>query len=219
MREFPDEFVDLIVTDPPYLIEYKTNRRKDKEHDFCKPIEGDNNPQLIKDYIKECYRIMKKDTAMYMFCSPDTVDFFKQELEKYFNMKNIIIWVKNNWTAGDLEAQLGKQYEMIFLVNKGRKIFNGKRETDVWFFDKIVGEEQLHQNEKPIKLIRKCIELHSNQDDVIFDGFAGSGTTLVAAKEYNRKYVGVEIESRYCEIIEKRLKECKSLSRREKWFE
>ena len=59
---------------------------------------------------------------MYMFCNCDKVDFFKQELENAgFKIKNMIIWVKNNWTAGDLKAQFGKQYEIIFLVNKGRK--------------------------------------------------------------------------------------------------
>ena len=73
-----NESIDLIVTDPPYLIEYKTNYRK-YEHDFDSVIQNDNNPELIIDYIKECYRIMKQDTAMYMFCNFDKVDFFKQE--------------------------------------------------------------------------------------------------------------------------------------------
>ena len=83
MRDIPDKSVDLVVTDPPYLIDYKTNRRKDKLHEFCSVIQNDDNPELISDYIAECFRIMKDDTAMYMFCSFDKVDFFKQELEKY----------------------------------------------------------------------------------------------------------------------------------------
>ena len=103
MRDIPDKSVDLVVTDPPYLIEYKTNHRKDKNHDFCSTIQNDNNPELIKDYIAECYRIMKDNTAIYMFCSFDKVDFFKQELEKHFTIKNMIVWVKNNHTAGDLK--------------------------------------------------------------------------------------------------------------------
>ena len=74
MREnIQDESIDLIVTDPPYLINYKTNHRK-YEHDFDSVIQNDNNPELISDYIKECYRIMKQDTAMYMFCSFDKVE-------------------------------------------------------------------------------------------------------------------------------------------------
>lgn len=91
MDSLPSNYVDLIVTDPPYLINYKTNHRQDKTHDFCTPIEGDTDKGLISEYIKQCYRIMKKDTAMYMFCSADKVDFFKQELERWFKIKNMII--------------------------------------------------------------------------------------------------------------------------------
>lgn len=131
MTTLPDESIDLVVTDPPYLISYKTNRRKERGHKFSNAIENDNNPELIKTYIKECYRVLKNNTAIYMFCSFDKVDFFKSEIEKYFDIKNIIIWKKNNHTAGDLEAQFGKQYEMIILANKGRKPFNGDRLTDV----------------------------------------------------------------------------------------
>ena len=131
IKEIPSNSVDLLVTDPPYLIDYKTNYRKDKEHIFNYAIENDSNPELIKNIIPEWFRVMKDNTAGYVFCSPDKVDFFKIELEKYFNVKNIIIWIKNNWTAGDLVNQFGKQYEMIFLINKGLKAFNGKRLTDI----------------------------------------------------------------------------------------
>jgi len=214
MKNIPNNYIDLIVTDPPYLINYKTNYRKDKTHDFCTHIENDNNPQLIIHYIKECYRIMKDNTAMYMFCSFDKVDFFKQELEKYFNIKNMIIWVKNNWTTGDLEAQYGKQYEIIFLVNKGRSLFNGKRITDIWNFDRISSDKLIHQNEKPIKLIRQCIEKHSKEGDIAFDGFMGSGTTALACKQLNRRFLGCELEKKYCDIINKRL----SQENLDNWF-
>ena len=205
MKQIDDNSIDLIVTDPPYLIEYKTNHRKDKNHEFCSPIQNDNNPQLIKEYIKECNRIMKNNTAIYMFCSFDKSDFFKQELEKYFKIKNMIIWVKNNWTAGDLKGQFGKQYEIVFLANKGRKEINGKRFSDVWMFDRVSGNKQLHQNEKPVDLVKRCILSHSSKDAIIFDGFAGSGTTGVACKNLNRNYILIEKEEKYIDIINKRL--------------
>jgi len=69
MNKLKNESIDLIVTDPPYLIKYKTNYRKNKSHDFCSTIKNDDNEQLITDYINECYRILKNNTAMYMFCS------------------------------------------------------------------------------------------------------------------------------------------------------
>lgn len=201
-----DKSIDLIVTDPPYLINYKSNRRQDKTHKFSKTILNDNNTELIKSYIKECYRILKDNTAMYMFCSFDKVDFFKEEIEKYFNVKNIIIWEKNNHTAGDLEAQFGKKYEMLILANKGRRLFNGDRLTDVWRFNRVSSDKLIHQNQKPIELIKRCIIKHSDIEDVIFDGFMGSGTTAVACIDTDRHFIGSEIDKEYFEIAQKRIK-------------
>ncbi|HET8379823.1 TPA: site-specific DNA-methyltransferase [Streptococcus pneumoniae] len=201
MATIPDNKIDLIVTDPPYLINYKTNWRKEK-HKFSNVIKNDNNPELIK----ECYRILKDDTAIYIFCSFDKVDFFKKEIEKYFSVKNIIIWRKNNHTAGDLEAQFGKQYEMIILANKGRKKFNGERLTDVWDFKRVSSDKLLHQNQKPIELIKRCIVKHSDVGDIVFDGFMGSGTTALAALETDRHFIGAEIDGYYFGIAEERIK-------------
>lgn len=206
MKDLPDECVDGIVTDPPYLINYKTGHRKDKTHKFCHVIENDNNEDFIKEYIKECYRIMKNNTAMYMFCSQKKVDIFKQEIEKYFNIKNIIVWVKmggNN--LGDLTHAFSSKYEFIIYCNKGNKKINGKRISDVWEFDKVLGDSQLHQNEKPIELIKQCIEKSTNENDLIFDGCMGSGTTAVACKELKRNYLGCEIDDYYFNIAIERL--------------
>lgn len=210
MKELPDESIDLIVTDPPYLMNYKTGRRKDKNHKFCKEIAGDDDEELIKNYIVECYRIMKNNTAMYMFCNSNKVDFFKQELEKYFTIKNIIVWVKNNHTAGDLIAQFGKKYELIFLVNKGRCPIRNGRITDVWEFAKVSGNNLLHQNQKPLELIQQCIEKHSDEGAIVFDGFMGSGTTAVACVKTGRHYIGYELDTEYFNIACKRLDEVES---------
>ena len=85
------------------------------------------------------------------------------------------------------------------------KQINGKRFSDVWEFDRVVGKNQLHQNEKPIAIIERCIISHSTENDVVFDGFAGSGTTGVACRNLNRNYILIEKESKYIEIINKRL--------------
>src|SRR5699024_8861791 len=207
MKDIDDNSIDLIVTDPPYLIDYKTNYRKDKNHRFNNVILNDNNENIIKDYIKECHRVMKKDTAMYMFCSFDKVEVFKTELQKYFTIKNMIIWVKNNHTAGDLEAQFCKQYEIIFLVNKGRRKIEEKRITDIWHFDRVSSHKLLHQNEKPVSLISQCIRQHSKKDDLVFDGFMGSGTTAVAAHRTGRKFIGYELDDYYYKVASKRIDE------------
>ena len=207
MKDVEDKSIDLIVTDPPYLMNYKTNHRKDKSHDFCKPILNDlNNEELVINFLNESYRVLKNDSAMYMFCNSNRIDFFKQEVENTgFKIKNIIVWIKNNWTAGDLKAAFGKQYEFIILANKGRASFNGKRITDVWNFDRVCGKEQVHQNQKPVDLLEQCIVKHSAEGDVILDPFMGSGSTGVACKYTNRSFIGIELDENYFNIAKERI--------------
>lgn len=216
MATMDDQSIDLIVTDPPYLMDYKTGRRNGKAdkyavdkssvtHKFATTIDGDNDPDLISKYIAECYRIMKNNTAMYIFCNSNKIDFFITELKKLFTIRNIIVWVKNNHTAGDLQYAFGKKHEFIILVNKGDAPFQGTRITDVWTFTKIVGKEQLHQNQKPVELISQCIEKHSVKGDIVFDGFAGSATTAIAARNLNRQYICVEKDKEYYDVAKKRL--------------
>lgn len=200
-----DNSIDMILTDPPYMINYHTARRCDKSHPFCSPIENDNNPELLDDLFYELHRILKEDSALYMFCSPDTVELFKEGLKQHFKIRNIIIWDKGNTTAGDLKAQYGKQYEMIIYANKGRSFINGKRLSDIWAFNRIVGNEQIHQNQKPLKLIELMINKSSNENDIILDCFAGSGTTGVACENLNRNSILMEQEPEYCQIIRDRM--------------
>ena len=206
MKRIPDKSIDLIVTDPPYLINYT---RHVKGHRFSKPILNDNNnKQLIIDYIKECYRVMKDNTAMYMFASHKTVDFFKQELEGTgFNVKNMIIWDKQRQGMGDTSTVFGFQYELIFFVSKGQPKIRGKRLSDIWSFPRVVGRNQVHQNQKPIELIERCVTKHSNEGDVVFDGFLGSGTTAIACLNTNRHFIGFELDKEYFDIATKRIKE------------
>ena len=219
MAAMPDASVDIVVTDPPYLMDYKTGRRNgksdkfkvertnDETHKFATTIEGDNDPELISKYIAECHRIMKDDTAMYMFCNSNKVAYFVNELEKFFTIRNIIVWVKNNHTAGDLNYAFGKKHEFIILVNKGDAKIRGKRIQDVWKFDKVVGKGQLHQNQKPVPLLKQCIEKHSDEGDVVFDGFGGSGSTAVAARDTGRGYIVIELDDEYYDVAKKRLAE------------
>ncbi len=208
MAALPDECVDLIVSDPPYLIQYRSKRRHDKTHEFCSPIQNDDNPLLIENYLAACYRVLKQDAAFYVFCSAKTVDFFKSAAQDvHFSLRNTIVWKKNAWTTGDLQAAFGFQYEVILLLNKGRAMLQGKRTGDVWEFPRVSGKAQLHQNQKPVELIERCIIYHSKPGDLVLDGFMGSGTTAIAARNTRRRFLGWEIEPKYFDIIESRLKE------------
>lgn len=217
MQQYPDNHFDLVLTDPPYNINYKTNRRISKnkksnltnikkEHTFTKSIHNDiDNDCLIERFVSESYRLLKNNTAFYCFCSPDKIDQFKIEIEKQFTIKNIIIWVKNNWTAGDLEAQYGKQYEMIIYANKGRRKMNGKRLSDVWMFDKVAPTESVHQNQKPLKLIERILSISSKKGDKIIDPFCGSGTILEACMNLDLDCLAVDISDEWVDHYKKRL--------------
>ena len=79
----------------------------------------------------------------------------------------------------------------------------------MWMFDKISGKKQLHQNQKPVDLLKQCILKHSDENDIIFDGFMGSGSTGVACIETNRKFIGVELDKKYFEIAKERIEKLK----------
>ena len=211
MQSLPDKCIDLVVTDPPYLMGYKTNfRSNNKSHRFRKGIHGDKGSkgrELISSYVKECYRVLKDDSAMYMFCNSNQIEFFVGTAkEAGFKLKNIIVWVKDEHTAGDLYAAFGKKYEFILLLNKGRRIFNGKRLTDVWSFSRVPWQHQIHQNQKPLALLEQCIKYHSDEDDVVLDGFMGSGSTAIAARNLGRNFIGWEIDKEYYDVAIERLR-------------
>ena len=196
--------VDLICTDPPYLMNYKTNRRKDKTHDFCKPIANDTNFELIKDIMPLLFELLNQGGAIYMFCNANYIDYFKQQIEQHFALKNILIWVKNNWSAGDLKGAYAKQTEFILYAVKGRHILNGARDTDTLYYNRVVGNMQLHQNQKPVDLCKYLINKSSNENDTVLDCFMGSGSTGVACLQTNRNFIGIELEEKYYNIAKKR---------------
>ena len=199
--------VDLICTDPPYLMNYKTIRRKDKTHDFCKPIANDSNFELIKDIMPLLFELLNQGGAIYMFCNANHIDYFKQQIEQHFTLKNILIWVKNNWSAGDLKGAYAKQTEFILYAVKGRHVLNGARDTDTLYYNRVVGNMQLHQNQKPVDLCKYLINKSSNENDTVLDCFMGSGSTGVACRQTNRNFIGIELDNDYFKIAEKRIKE------------
>jgi len=202
MKSIPNESIDLIVTDPPYLINYKSHWC------YSKVITGDNDYDLIEKSIHEMYRVLKNNAAAYVFCSPKKIDYFMRCCYNAgFTIKNSIVWVKNNWTSGDLKGAYGQQYEIILLLNKGRRCFNGKRLTDVWFFDRVAFQHQYHPNEKPVKLLEQCITKHSNEGDTVLDPFMGSGSVGVACLNTNRRFIGIEKDEKYYETAIHRISE------------
>ena len=196
--------VDLILTDPPYLMNYQSNRRK-KENRFDKIINDKNNYILIQQYLNKCYQIMKDNTAIYCFCSWHHIDFFKQEFEKYFKLKNIIIWNKNNHGTGDLKGSYAPKYEFILFGHKGRTLLREKRIPDVIDCAKIPSKKLTHPTEKPQELLEIFIKQSSDINNIIFDGFMGTGSCGVACVNTDRKFIGIELDEKYFNISVNRI--------------
>ena len=181
--------VDLVLTDPPYGINYKSNHYKyGNPHDS---IVGDTRFPL--ECIDQLIEI--SNCAVLLFCRWDNLF----ELPK---PKSFITWVKNNWSAGDLEHEYGRMTEGICFYPCSEHRFANGRPHDVINCDR-VGSSSLHPTEKPVELCAKLLQHH--KAEIILDPFMGSGTTLVAAKQLNRQAIGIEIEEKYCEIAATRL--------------
>lgn len=204
MKEIPDNSVDMVLTDPPYLMNYRSNRRT-KTEKFKHITNDKDSHDMISEFIKESHRIMKDDTAIYLFCSWHHIDFFKTEFEKYFNLKNLIVWNKNNHGSGDLKGSYAPKHEFILYGHKGRSLFRGKRIPDVINIAKVPGSKMVHPTEKPIELLEIFINNNSDSDSLIFDGFAGSSTLAIACINTNRNYICIEKEKEYVDISNKRI--------------
>lgn len=210
MRGIEDNSVDLVVTDPPYLMNYRSNRRV--VADRFRKIANDHEAHgLIRDYIAECYRILKDDTAVYMFCSWHHIDFFKTEFERHFKLKNIIVWNKNNHGSGDLKGAYAPKHEFVLYGHKGRSILREKRIPDVIDCAKISSAKMTHPTEKPKDILRIFIRNSSDAESVVFDGFAGTASTALACIEENRNFIAVELDAEYVEIANKRIAEVTKL--------
>ena len=203
LGSMPDETVDLILTDPPYNINYRSNRRV-KQAKF-KHLENDNNGDWIPEFAKEAYRVLKNDRHLYCFCRHDTYPQFVAALEDAgFKIKRTLIWVKNNHGSGDLKGDYAPQDEWIIYCHKGRRELFGKRASNVLVFPRLNSDKMLHSTEKPTKLLKFLIEKSTKRGELVLDPFAGSGSTMHAAKELERSYCVIELSDAYYLTSEKR---------------
>ena len=202
MKDIPDGFVDMVLTDPPYGMAFKSNYRKEKYNE----IQNDKSLEWLERYISECYRVLKNNSAIYCFCSWHNVDVFKQAIEKKFKVKNILIWEKNNTSMGDLKGSYAPKYEMIIFAHKGRKLLNGFRYADIIKASRTGNKN--HPTEKPVDLLETIIKNSSDENSVVFDGFMGSGSTGVACVNTNRNFIGIELDEGYFQIAKERIENC-----------
>lgn len=202
MKRMPDGFVDLVLTDPPYGMDYVSSRRR---HKF-EAIANDKTVVWIPDFLRETYRILKLDSHIYLFCNDYAISDFRNTMQDVgFSVKRTLVWVKNNHTSGDLEGDFANKTEFILFAHKGRKPLNGGRDTNVLHFDRVAILE--HPTQKPTDLCSYLLQKSTGEGALVYDPFMGSGTTARACKDLGRNYIGSEISKEYCDIAERRLRQ------------
>jgi site-specific DNA-methyltransferase (adenine-specific) len=183
---------DMVFCDAPYGYKYESN--------YQDKYEMLQNDDKILDFIPAIWGAMKDNCPVYEFCGWQSL---KQWLEYFENtsldLKNVIIWKKNNWSMGDLKGAYAGQYEVILYLNKGRVELNGARDTDIWEFDR--EPPKMHPTMKPIELIAYALNKSSKKGDVVLDCFGGSGSTLIACEQTGRTCYMAELSPEYVDVI------------------
>lgn len=205
MKDWPDNCVDLVLTDPFYVP------KKNFEWKTFDDFYWDFN----KKWLLECQRILKNN--FHLFISFSSIDMFKFEgilRETGFDIKSRIVWnYRNSTKATAKDTIFAKTYDFIFHCSSG-KILNFPQQWDDKRFDvKTIAipqtnfkkEKKVHPFQKPMELVKMLVEFGSCKSEIVFDPFCGSGTTCKAAQELGRRYIGIDISEKYCEIARQRL--------------
>lgn len=225
-----NESIDLVLTDPPFGVGFKNDFYNDSEEYILTNIDK---------WFSEWYRILKEDSYLVIFVGVKTIHTWIQKgIEAGFEYKNILATRSFNNGAPAPKNNFGFQFQPILLFSKGKgKDFNEIDfipTSEEWFKDKrnknpkpftyqypnwiktewaFASEKRasknLHPNEKNVELLSFIVELLTQPNETVFDGFAGSGSTGVASLSKNRKFVGVEIDNNYYDFILKRLSKYK----------
>ena len=213
MKRVPDGSVDLVVTDPPYKL---TPRGTSGSMggafwtgDLAKNGEVFNSGSLdISDWLGQCYRILKNGTHIYIMVNDKNISHYLDKIKNSnFKFVKTLVWVKPNKICGRWYMT---QKETIILARKGEKRpINNAGTSDVIFtpnFKKLKADGlNLHDTEKPVELMQILAENSSNPEDIVFDPFAGIGTTAIACINTNRNYIGFELDKHYCDIANERV--------------
>jgi site-specific DNA-methyltransferase (adenine-specific) len=207
IKNMDDESIDLVVTDPPYkVISGGKPHKKGQPSGMLSKNDGkifkhnDIKPEL---WIPEIYRILKNGTHCYIMTNTINLEnYLRICREVGFGLHNVLCWEKNNVTPSRWYM---KNCEFTLFLRKGKaKTINNVGSKMVHQFNNIIGNKT-HPCEKPVDLMKFYIANSSNEEDIVFDPFCGTGSTLIAAKELNRKYLGCEIDEEYFNIAIKRI--------------
>jgi DNA modification methylase len=192
MKDIPDKSIDMILTDPPY------GTKTDQRGESFMIGEFSNILPLV---LPEFYRVLKPDGAFYCFTSWAQMSEWLLRFQQYFKLQNILVWDKQRHSGCYSPSSWQFTWEGIFFGIKG------KRKVREYQRDVLVSTEKGKRvaMQKPVDIIEKLIRASTDEGMTVLDPFAGSGSTLLACKNLNRNYIGIEISPEYIDIINKRL--------------
>lgn len=179
---------DVLVTDPPYGIRYNSGQRREN---LARSILGDEDT-------------VARDTVLALWEDRPALVFGTWRIPRPAATRALLVWdTKGALGMGDLRIPWKPSHQEVYVLGHG---FTGTRSTDVLQYapvQSMARNGRHHPHEKPLPLLRDLIA--KCPPGVVADPFAGSGSTLVAARNLGRRAIGVELEERYCEIIANRL--------------
>lgn len=208
------EKADMVFTDPPYGVSYADKNK------FLNSIDKGNKNQkeIIQDHVNEneiqefwlkAFELIRdnlNDINSYYITGPQIKGMMMMMMmmqKASLPYRHVIIWVKNNHVLG--RCDYNYKHEPLFFGWTTKHKFYGKGEfkTSVWEVDKPL-KNDLHPTMKPVRLIINALMNSSKQEQICFDPFLGSGSTLIACEKTDRKCYGMEIDPWYCTVIIKR---------------
>lgn len=215
IKRIPDNSVDFILTDPPYnLGQHSTGNiplpgRTAMNNDVAEWDMIDFNPE---EWADEFTRILKPTGNLFIFTSYNQLGRWYNCLDHKFDTSNFMIWHKTNPAPKIYKAGFLNSCEMIFTCWNKKHTWNFISQAEMHNFIEssiCMKPERLsnpkHPAQKPVVILRKMIEIASNENDIVLDPFMGVGSTGVAALDLNRRFIGIELDETYFEAAKKRI--------------
>jgi DNA modification methylase len=208
LKTLPDNSIDFVLTDPPYELEIHgggAGFMKDRKL-LNKHISYIGNGFDFDSYFTEYERVLKVMNSV-IFCSNKQVSKTMDWFEKRDYSVTLLVWKKPNPIPLGNGKYIGDTEFLIYVRGKGATFNNigYKHQLRVFEYNVPSTKERIHPTEKPIDLLRRLLLIHTNENDVVLDTFAGSFTTGLACNKENRKCIGSEIDTKMFKKADKRL--------------
>lgn len=193
--------VNLVVTDPPYNVNYEGSAGKIKNDN----MEDDKFYQFLFNSFVNMEQAMADDASIYVFhADTEGLNFRKAFQDAGFYLSGCCIWKKPSLVLGRSPYQWQHEPCLYGWKKKGKhKWYAGRKETSVWEFEKSKKNAD-HPTMKPIALLAYPIKNSSMTNSLVLDPFAGSGSTLIACEQTGRVCYAIELDEKYCDVIVKR---------------